>query len=185
VVDKLSVPELMDHTEYFVNPEAKPIKYMSSATEKMMDALGLSKESKMAARKSGVPDAQMQSLLAKLNARQLKNLGTTLEAGEHLPSVSGGSQGAVLSPNASGESSASLENINRVASQKAKGVKTYRLNSLSNQATPILAQDAVDWHPGPAEHKVEVDGEGNINVLESGSRAHPVMKSSKIRFPKD
>ena len=187
VRDLLSKPpaEILQHTQPWVDPTAKYAAPMSSLTERTMKALGLSEEAKNNLRASGVSDTQAQSLLAKLTKRQLENLSETMEKGEHLPTVSGGSQGADLSPNASGESSASLENINRVASQKAKGLKIYRLNSLSGQATPILAQDAVDWRPGPAEHKIEVDGEGNISVLESGSRAHPVMKSSKIRFPKD
>jgi len=185
VRELLSKPpaEILQHTNPWVDSTAKYPAQMSSLTERTMKALGLTEEAKNNLRASGVSDAQAQSLLAKLTKRQLENLSETMEKGEHLPTVSGGSQGADLSPNASGESSASLENINRVASQKAKGVKTYRLNSLSGQATPILAQDAVDWRPGPAEHKIEVDGEGNISVLESGSRAHPVMKSSKIRFP--
>jgi hypothetical protein len=187
VRDLLSKPpaEILQHTQPWVDPTAKYAAPMSSLTERTMKALGLSEEAKNNLRASGVSDTQAQSLLAKLTKRQLENLSETMEKGEHLPTVSGGSQGADLLPNASGESSASLENINRVASQKAKGLKIYRLNSLSGQATPILAQDAVDWRPGPAEHKIEVDGEGNISVLESGSRAHPVMKSSKIRFPKD
>jgi hypothetical protein len=185
VRELLSKPpaEILQHTNPWVDSTAKYPAQMSSLTERTMKALGLTEEAKNNLRASGVSDAQAQSLLAKLTKRQLENLSETMEKGEHLPTVSGGSQRAELSPNASGESAASLENINRVASQKAKGVKTYRLNSLSGQATPILAQDAVDWRPGPAEHKVEVDGEGNISVLESGSRARPVLKSSKIRFP--
>jgi hypothetical protein len=185
VRELLSKPpaEILQNTNPWVDSTAKYPAQMSSLTERTMKALGLTEEAKNNLRASGVSDAQAQSLLAKLTKRQLENLSETMEKGEHLPTVSGGSQGAELSPNASGESAASLENINRVASQKAKGVKTYRLNSLSGQATPILAQDAVDWRPGPAEHKVEVDGEGNISVLESGSRARPVLRSSKIRFP--
>jgi hypothetical protein len=185
VRELLSKPpaEILQHTNPWVDGTAKYPAQMSSLTERTMKALGLTEEAKNNLRASGVSDAQAQSLLAKLTKRQLENLSETMEKGEHLPTVSGGSQGAELPPNASGESSASLENINRVASQKAKGVKTYRLNSLSGQATPILAQDAVDWRPGPAEHKIEVDGEGNIGVLESGSRARPVLRSSKIRFP--
>ncbi len=89
-----------------------------------------------------------------------------------------------VATNASGESSASLENINRVASNKAKGLKTYRLNSLTGNATPILPTDAVDWHPTGAEHKITVDKNGNIEILESGPRARPMLKSSKINLPK-
>ncbi len=90
-----------------------------------------------------------------------------------------------VTTNASGESAASLENINRVASNKAKGLKTYRLNSLTGNATPILPTDAVDWHPTGAEHKITVDKNGNIEILESGPRARPLLKSSKINLPKE
>ena len=85
--------------------------------------------------------------------------------------------------NASGESDQSLENLNRVASQKAKGVRTYRLNSLTNQATPILPADAADWNPGPTEYKIEVDKDGNVTELAKGERARPRLKSAKIHFP--
>jgi len=109
------------------------------------------------------------------------DIAEAVRDGKHLPKVSGGSQGAELSPNASGESSASLENINRVASQKAKGIKTYKVDSRSGIPTPILANDAVDWHPEGAYHKVTVDGEGNVELLESGDRARPFNKE-RVRW---
>jgi hypothetical protein len=180
IAEKLTPSEIMDHTEYFVNPEAKPIKQMSPATERMMDALELSRESKMAARKSGVPDAQMQSLLAKLNARQLKNLGETLASGEHLPKVSGGSQGADLSPNASGESAASQEAINRTASEKAQGVKYYRLDTRSGKAVPLVGPDRVDATAGDYEEIVKVGKDGMETTLDRGNKARPRLRSSKL-----
>jgi len=129
VRELLSKPpaEILQHTQPFVDPTAKYAAKMNSLTERTMKALNLSEEAKNNMRASGVGDAQAQSLLAKLTKRQLENLSQTMEKGEHLPTVSGGSQGADLSPNASGESAASQEAINRTASEKAKGTKYYRL----------------------------------------------------------
>src|SRR4029077_9358770 len=75
--------------------------------------------------------------------RMLKNhsaedLGRMIDEGKHLPPVSGGSQGAraaekpqQVATNASGESSASQEAINRQASEKRQGIKRYRVDSRS------------------------------------------------------
>ncbi len=170
--------EVMQSTEPWQDVTARYPRKMSSLTERTMKALNLSEEAKNKMRASGVSDEQAQSLLAKLSKRQLNNL-----SGTSIPTSA--VQEADLPNNASGESSASLENINRVASQKAKGLRTYKLDSRSGLATPVLANDAADFHPSQYEHKIEVDADGNINLLESGGSARTLLKSSKIRFPKE
>jgi hypothetical protein len=75
MVENHSPTEILQHTEHWVNPDAQPIKPMSSLTEKVMQSLNLSPEAKNQMRMSGVSDTEAQSLLSKLSARQLENLG--------------------------------------------------------------------------------------------------------------
>ena len=112
--------------------------------------------------------------------------------------VSGGSQGAVarveqlipdaanivegvserakrfgidLSPNASGESSASQEAINRTASQKRQGIKTIRIDTRSGKETPIPTVDAADTEAGPYEQIVQRKPDGSEVVMDAGTKA--------------
>jgi hypothetical protein len=124
--------------------------------------------------------------------RMLKNhsaedLGRMIDEGKHLPPVSGGSQGAraaekpqQVATNASGESSASQEAINRQASEKRQGIKRYRVDSRSNRAVPLIGPDAVDAKAGKFEHIVQVNADGSETVLDSGDRAAPRLKSARI-----
>jgi hypothetical protein len=124
--------------------------------------------------------------------RMLKNhsaedLGRMMDEGKHLPPVSGGSQGARAAEkpqqvvtNASGESSASQEAINRQASEKRQGIKRYRVDSRSNRAVPLIGPDAVDAKAGKFEHIVQVNADGSETVLDSGDRAAPRLKSARI-----
>ena len=182
VRELLSKPpaEILQHTNPWVDSTAKYPAQMSSLTERTMKALGLTEEAKNNLRASGVSDAQAQSLLAKLTKRQLENLSETMEKGEHLPTVSGGSQGADLSPNASGESAASQEAINRTASEKAKGTKYYRLDTRSGRAMPLIGPDRVDATAGDYEEVVKVDADGTETTLDRGSKARPRLRSSKL-----
>ncbi len=182
VRELLSKPpaEILQHTNPWVDSTAKYPAQMSSLTERTMKALGLTEEAKNNLRASGVSDAQAQSLLAKLTKRQLENLSETMEKGEHLPTVSGGSQAADLSPNASGESAASQEAINRTASEKAKGTKYYRLDTRSGRAIPLTGPDRVDATAGDYEEIVKVENDGTETTLDKGSKARPRLRSSKL-----
>jgi Protein of unknown function (DUF3293) len=86
-----------------------------------------------------------------------------------------------VTKNASGESDMSQENINRVASQKNKGIKTYRVDSRSGNRVPILSADAADITAKPYEHIIQVDKDGNETILDSGRGARPLgmIKSKK------
>lgn len=94
--------------------------------------------------------------------------------------VSGGSPAAdvestkILSPNSSGESSASQEAINRSESEKRQGIKRYRVDSRSQRKVPIFGVDAVDARPNEYEHIIQVDKEGNETILDSGRKARPL-----------
>lgn len=76
--------------------------------------------------------------------------------------------------NGSGESAASQEAINRVASEKANGIKRYRVDSRSGNRTPLIGVESVDQQAGPYEHIIEVSPEGT-RILDSGSKARPLQ----------
>jgi hypothetical protein len=76
--------------------------------------------------------------------------------------------------NASGESAASQEAINRAASQKAQGIKTYRVDSRSGNAVPVLGTDAADVQAAPYEHIVQVARDGQVTIQDSGKHARPL-----------
>ncbi len=75
--------------------------------------------------------------------------------------------------NASGESSASQEAINRAASEKAQGIKRYRIDGRSGKEIPLFGPDAVDAKAGPFDYIVSRDSKGQT-VLDMGSQARPL-----------
>ena len=75
-----------------------------------------------------------------------------------------------LAKNASGESSASQEAINRAKSEKSKGIKRYRITAGGGKV-PLIGIDAVDVQPGPREHIISVDKDGNVDIIASGNKA--------------
>jgi hypothetical protein len=84
------------------------------------------------------------------------------------------SAGVELSPNASGESAASQEAINRQSSEKAQGIK--RVKVLRNgQEVPLIGPDAVDASAGPGETIVKryADGHEEIQDQGQGARYNP------------
>lgn len=90
----------------------------------------------------------------------------------------GGSKESVsrrkTTPNASGESSASQEAINRLASEKKAGKKKYAIDSRSGSTKkPLIGVDAVDYRPQPHEHVIEEDAQGRQTLLNSGDKARP------------
>ena len=76
--------------------------------------------------------------------------------------------------NASGESAASQEAINRVQSEKAQGIKTYRVDTRSGNAIPVLGVDAPDAHANPYEHIVQIQDGAVKQIQDSGAGARPL-----------
>jgi hypothetical protein len=82
--------------------------------------------------------------------------------------------------NASGESAASQEAINRTASQKVQGIKTFRVDSRTGNATPVLGVDAADATAHPYEHVVQVK-DGQVTVQDSGKGARPLDEQKLLK----
>jgi hypothetical protein len=81
----------------------------------------------------------------------------------------GGSRRGVT-PNGSGESAASMEAINRVASEKKGGVKRVRIDTRSGNEMPLIGTDAVDAQAGPYDVIVQRTPQGDVE-LDRGVRA--------------
>jgi hypothetical protein len=79
--------------------------------------------------------------------------------------------------NASSESSASLEAINRVSSERSRGIKRFRVDTRSGKEIPIVGSDAVDATAGPYDVIVQRGPEGEV-ILDSGARSRPVGTKS-------
>lgn len=86
------------------------------------------------------------------------------------PEVELANRGGVK-PNASGESSASLEAQSRIAGEKAKGLQRVKIDTRSGKEIPLLGVDAVDAKPGPYDQIVMRDASGNEITLDQGERA--------------
>ena len=86
----------------------------------------------------------------------------------------------VVANNASGESAASQEAINRAASQKAQGIKTYRIDTRSGNEVPLLGVDATDASAGPYDVIVQRGPKGET-VLDTGARARPYRAKGVTR----
>jgi len=85
-----------------------------------------------------------------------------------------------VATNASGESAASQEAINRVASEKAQGLKRYRIDTRSGQEIPLFGADAVDAVAGPYDVIVARSPKGET-VLDQGVRARPYRAKGTAR----
>lgn len=79
-------------------------------------------------------------------------------------------QAKSMRPNASGESRASQEAINRAASEKVQNIKRYRIDTRSGKEMPLVGVDAVDAVAGPYDVIVKRGPQGE-EVLDQGSRA--------------
>lgn len=75
--------------------------------------------------------------------------------------------------NASGESGASMEAINRSHSERLAGTKRIRIDTRSGNETPLLGADAVDAKPGPYDEIITRDKNGNETTLDRGGKARP------------
>jgi hypothetical protein len=88
-------------------------------------------------------------------------------------------EGRTFSPNASGESSASLEAINRSASEATQGIKRFRIDTRSGKETPLIGVDAVDMRAGPYERIVQRGPQGET-TLDQGPKARPSAATPKV-----
>lgn len=80
--------------------------------------------------------------------------------------------------NASGESSASQEAINRSKSEKSQGIKRVRIDTRSGREVPLFGVDAVDVKAGPYDVIVK-RGPNGEEILETGSKARPYRPKGK------
>lgn len=88
--------------------------------------------------------------------------------------------GSPVTNNASGESAASQEAINRSTSEKAKGIKRYRIDTRSGKEIPLSGPDAVDAAAGPHEIIVQRGLDGDVE-MDRGRLARPTGKSRAMR----
>lgn len=70
--------------------------------------------------------------------------------------------------NASGESSASVEAINRLNSENAAGKQYFKIDSGTNNVTPLITADRVDAQAKGKEIIVRHEGNGKYTVLNMG-----------------
>jgi hypothetical protein len=80
------------------------------------------------------------------------------------------SAGVELSPNASGESAASQEAINRLAAEKAQGIKRVKVLR-DGREVPLIGPDAVDLTAGPGETIVKRFADGHEEIQDQGQGA--------------
>ena len=83
--------------------------------------------------------------------------------------------------NASGESSASKEAINRTASEKSQGLKRVVVDTRSGQERPLIGVDAVDYSPQPYESVEFRGGDRDGEVIDSGKNARPYTRKSPLQ----
>jgi hypothetical protein len=81
------------------------------------------------------------------------------------------------SPNASGESAASQEAINRTASEKGQGVKRVVVDTRSGVERPLMSGvDAVDYQAKPYESVEFRGGDRDGEVIDRGNKARPYQR---------
>lgn len=82
--------------------------------------------------------------------------------------------------NASGESAASQEAINRAASEKAHNVRYSLIDGRSLAEQPLASGvDRADIHPNEHQHLVRHDATGS-HIVESGAKARPLPPEKNI-----
>jgi len=82
--------------------------------------------------------------------------------------------------NASGESAASIEAINRQRAEASGGVQRLRVDARSGKATPLIGPEAVDAVPGPHDILVTEQG-GRRTVLDQGAKVTPGQRTRVTR----
>ena len=76
-----------------------------------------------------------------------------------------------FSPNASGQSDASLEAIRRQASEKSAGVERVVVDTRSGQERPLIGPGAVDYQPRPHEKVIFRGGDRDGEIIDQGDKA--------------
>ena len=78
-----------------------------------------------------------------------------------------------VATNGSGESSASMEAINRMKAERAQGIQRFRVDTRSGVRTPLIGPDAADAQAGPYDVIMQSTPQGDIE-LDRGQRARPM-----------
>ena len=76
-----------------------------------------------------------------------------------------------LVKNASGESSASQEAINRVKMEQSKGIKYFRKDSRTGKEIPLIGVDAIDAKAGDYDTIIRRTAEGHEVIMDQGKKA--------------
>ena len=119
-------------------------------------------------------DDQLAALLRQADEQDALEANTGANSLQEEPSVE------VLDPdaesirnNASGDSSASVEAMNRQASMKAKG-ESFVMLDRAGRETPLIGTDAVDQVPGRGQTKAIKKADGSYEVVQdNGGRIPP------------
>lgn len=100
-----------------------------------------------------------------------EDLAKELHAAEpppvHTAAVDTSELEAMVANNASGESSASQEAVNRVAQEKAEGITRWQIDPDGN-ATPLRGVDAVDARAPKGHVIIQQDADGTATILDRG-----------------
>lgn len=106
-----------------------------------------------------------------------EEIGQMIDQGQHLPPVQRGALADQVKPvtnNASGESAASQEAMNRVKSERNQGIKRVRIDTRSGNETPIMNNsDAVDLAAGPYDVIELRHPDGTTVIQDQGAKARP------------
>lgn len=125
---------------------------------------------------AGTAEGAAADTAAFKQAQQELGEGATLgEVLKRAQELKGNEAPKPVSTNGSGESAASQEAINRTASEKAQGIKRFRIDTRSGQEVPLIGSDAVDAKAGPYDVIVQRGPQGEVE-LDSGPRARAYNK---------
>lgn len=83
--------------------------------------------------------------------------------------------------NASGESAASQEAINRAASEKSQGIQRVSIDTRSGKEMPLFGPDAVDAKPSTPYHTIVQRGPQGDTILAEGDKARPLPSQSETK----
>src|SRR6266568_2482524 len=109
---------------------------------------------------------------------EAKVLSRELKAGERAAIDLSDLRTKQLTPNASGESEASLEAINRAKQEKLAGVSRVRIDTRSGKETPLIGPEAVDAKAGAYDRIVQRRADGSETTLAEGGQARPIAQKA-------
>lgn len=81
-----------------------------------------------------------------------------------------GEEPSVAAINASGESAASMEAINRLKSQQEAGTRIVEFNPETGEMIPLVTADRVDKRAAKGKAIVQIDADGKVTMVENNSR---------------